>query len=127
VRPNTGIEVVRFFASPRNSSSISKMFVFAFAHCSRKALEINRIDQPSLKLRTIADSARHSTSMTKQPVRRSRLTGGSGAVRAHRGVPQRLLGDGSVHAENANNDAVMILGAFRHQTRCAAIGRNLNV
>src|SRR5580692_890498 len=40
------------------------MFVFAFAHCSRKALEINRIAQ-SVKLRTITDSVRHSTSTVR--------------------------------------------------------------
>jgi hypothetical protein len=38
---------VRFFGLPEKFIVDIKMFVFAFAHCSRKALEINRIDQPS--------------------------------------------------------------------------------
>jgi hypothetical protein len=57
-----GIELLRFFGFPEKLIVNVKMFVFAFAHCSRKAPEINRIDQPRcVKLRTIADSARHST------------------------------------------------------------------
>jgi len=42
-----GIEVVRFFGFPEKLVIDIKMFVFAFAHCSRKALEINRINQPN--------------------------------------------------------------------------------
>src|SRR5450631_2080978 len=53
-----GIEVVRFFGFPEKLLVDIEMFVFAFAHWWRKALEINRIDKAqSLKLRTIADSA----------------------------------------------------------------------
>jgi hypothetical protein len=37
---------VRFFGFPEKLIVDVEMFVFAFAHCSRKALEINRIDQP---------------------------------------------------------------------------------
>jgi hypothetical protein len=40
-----GIEVVLFFGFPEKLIVDIEMFVFAFAHCSRKALEINRIDQ----------------------------------------------------------------------------------
>ena len=58
-----GIEVVRFLGFPEKLIIDIEMFVFAFAHCSRKALEINRIDPLGiLKLRTISDSVRHSTS-----------------------------------------------------------------
>jgi hypothetical protein len=39
-----GIEVVSLFGFPEKLIVDIKMFVFAFAHCSRKALEINRID-----------------------------------------------------------------------------------
>jgi hypothetical protein len=42
----SGIEVMRFFGFAKKLIVDIKMFVFAFAHCSRKALEINRIDQP---------------------------------------------------------------------------------
>ena len=40
------IEVMRFFGFAKKLIVDIKMFVVAFAHCSRKALEINRIDQP---------------------------------------------------------------------------------
>ncbi len=40
------IEVMRFFGFAKKLIIDIKMFVVAFAHCSRKALEINRIDQP---------------------------------------------------------------------------------
>ena len=43
---NQGIEVVRFFGFPEKLIVDVEMFVFAFAHFSRKAPEINRIDQP---------------------------------------------------------------------------------
>jgi hypothetical protein len=42
---NEGIEVVRFFGFPEKLIVNIEMFVFAFAHFSRKALEINGIDQ----------------------------------------------------------------------------------
>src|ERR1700690_2643023 len=62
---NQGIEVVRLFGFPEKLIVDIEMFVCAFAHCSRKAPEINRIDQLGImKLRTIADSVRHSTSAT---------------------------------------------------------------
>jgi hypothetical protein len=40
------IEVMRFFGFAKKLIVDIEMFVVAFAHCSRKALEINRIDQP---------------------------------------------------------------------------------
>ena len=40
------IEVMRFFGFAKKLIVDIKVFVFAFAHCWRKALEINRIDQP---------------------------------------------------------------------------------
>jgi hypothetical protein len=40
-----GIEVVRFFGFAEKLIVNIEMFVFAFAHFSRKAPEINRIDQ----------------------------------------------------------------------------------
>jgi len=62
---NQGIEVVRLFGFPEKLIVDIEMFVCTFAHCSRKAPEINRIDQLGvMKLRTIADSVRHSTSAT---------------------------------------------------------------
>ena len=50
-RPTLGalyqrIEFVSFFGFTEKLIVDIKMFVFAFAHCSRKTLEINRIDQP---------------------------------------------------------------------------------
>jgi hypothetical protein len=42
-----GIELLRFFGFAEKLIVYVKMFVFAFAHCSRKAPEINRIDPPS--------------------------------------------------------------------------------
>ncbi len=41
-----GIEVMGFFGFPEKLIVNIEMFVFAFAHCSGKALQINRIDQP---------------------------------------------------------------------------------
>jgi hypothetical protein len=41
------IEVVRFFGFAKKLVVDIEMFVVAFTHCSRKALEINRIDQPA--------------------------------------------------------------------------------
>jgi hypothetical protein len=41
------IEVMRFFGFAKKLIVDVEMFVVAFAHCSRKALEINRIDQPT--------------------------------------------------------------------------------
>jgi hypothetical protein len=35
---------MRFFGFPEKLIVDIEMFVFAFTHCSRKALEINRID-----------------------------------------------------------------------------------
>jgi hypothetical protein len=43
-----GIEVVCFFGLPEKLIVNIEMFVFAFAHFSRKALEINGIDQLGL-------------------------------------------------------------------------------
>jgi len=40
------IEVMRFFGLAKKLIVDIEMFVFAFAHFSRKAPEINRIDQP---------------------------------------------------------------------------------
>ena len=40
------IEVMRFFGLAKKLIIDVEMFVFAFAHFSRKAPEINRIDQP---------------------------------------------------------------------------------
>ncbi|MGA2187447.1 MAG: hypothetical protein ABSH33_02885 [Steroidobacteraceae bacterium] len=40
------IEVMRFFGFAKKLIVDIEVFVVAFAHCSRKALEINRIDQP---------------------------------------------------------------------------------
>ena len=40
------IEIMRFFGFAKKFIIDIEMFVFAFAHFSRKALEINRIDQP---------------------------------------------------------------------------------
>jgi hypothetical protein len=37
---------MRFFGFAKKLIVDIKMFVFAFAHCQRKALEINRIDRP---------------------------------------------------------------------------------
>jgi hypothetical protein len=42
---NEGIEVVRFFGLPEKLIVYIEMFVFAFTHFSRKAPEINGIDQ----------------------------------------------------------------------------------
>jgi hypothetical protein len=38
---------MRFFGLAKKLIIDIEMFVFAFAHFSRKALEINRIDQPN--------------------------------------------------------------------------------
>ena len=40
------IEVMGFFGFAKKLIVDIEVFVVAFAHCSRKALEINRIDQP---------------------------------------------------------------------------------
>jgi hypothetical protein len=40
------IEIMGFFGFAKKLIIDIEMFVCAFAHCSRKALEINRIDQP---------------------------------------------------------------------------------
>src|SRR5258708_166798 len=61
-----GIKIVRFLGFPEKFIVNIEMFVFAFAHFWRKAPEINSIDQLKfVKLRTISDSARHSTSATR--------------------------------------------------------------
>jgi hypothetical protein len=39
-----GIEILRFLGFPKKLVVDIEVFVYAFAHCSRKALEINRID-----------------------------------------------------------------------------------
>src|SRR5437773_51660 len=43
---NQWIEVMRFFGLAKKLLVDIEMFVFAFAHFSRKAPEINRINQP---------------------------------------------------------------------------------